>query len=584
LGLQDKLAKKIANENSMNYSSNFLTQKVNRTIEKNAKALVLTDDEKKLIAGKEKERSRALGQDIFYPNYYENLEKTLNIDLPLASFKGVSFLNKSPNEISVTFNDSTNNIAYIHIPGTNQAYVRAQLCKQDGPMTVCENGKKVIKEYKKGDVVIDSETIFHYVPTMIKDKNGNPTLVQQVGVDGKPLYEYRPVGLEDTYSQTAGNLLSKGADTILGIASLGLLSSGRDTKSRIKREFGLDDYEHVVKRYKDIKVLAVATNENGERSVATLHDGKAVNHSVLGREEVKVVDAPEPMNVNKDLLGIRADKDSNGAEIKFVFDEKGNLKDDGNLCTIEAKNSSKDFYGYGRYVSCDNFKIGQLQLFAKVGVITGEGSVLNHSGISSARDGDIFFKQNLYYTNPANPNEKLPMFKNDGSFKDLSADFLKYCRDNGIQLTAKDIANLVYNFQNNFSAAVSVEIEKPKDIQEFDGSNISRTKYQLQSINAPMVVRPGKAVENDVSLKEDLLTLRANTIAASAASRTTPDFSNLKELNTQVTNIKNYKNLSAERKAKPVSAAFGLLGKPNTDFKPTGAELLKASAERRQHV
>lgn len=65
--------------------------------------------------------------------------------------------------VKISFDEHENSdlgTAYIHIPGSNNLYVRARVCQKNGPMKYYENGKLQEMECLKGDIIIDRGTIF----------------------------------------------------------------------------------------------------------------------------------------------------------------------------------------------------------------------------------------------------------------------------------------------------------------------------------------------------------------------------------------------------------------------------------------
>jgi len=102
--------------------------------------------------------------------YAKNVRKLLKAPVPHTNVNGVGFHRpRGTNIVSVAFNYSGvgtdgdltegNTEAYPYIDGSFHCYVGCRVCKKDGMMTVWENGKAVAKEHKRGDTVIDQNTI-----------------------------------------------------------------------------------------------------------------------------------------------------------------------------------------------------------------------------------------------------------------------------------------------------------------------------------------------------------------------------------------------------------------------------------------
>jgi len=113
-----------------------------------------------------------------------NVSKLLKSPSPRTSSNGVSFLRPRGNKniVLVDFNFSEvqegtplagNNEAYVYITGTNQCYVRCQVCKKDGEwMTFYKDGKLISERHNRGDVVIDQNTV-----SFLNEKTGEYTHV-----------------------------------------------------------------------------------------------------------------------------------------------------------------------------------------------------------------------------------------------------------------------------------------------------------------------------------------------------------------------------------------------------------------------
>ena len=103
--------------------------------------------------------------------YAKNVRKLLKSPVPHTNVNGVGFHRpRGTSIVSVAFNYSEvghegeltgNTEAYPYIDGSYHCYIGCRVCKKDGmKMTVLKDGKAVAdKEYKRGDTVIDQNTI-----------------------------------------------------------------------------------------------------------------------------------------------------------------------------------------------------------------------------------------------------------------------------------------------------------------------------------------------------------------------------------------------------------------------------------------
>jgi len=114
----------------------------------------------------------------------KNVSKLLKSNSPHNPLNGVSFLRpKGTKIVSVAFNyseigkrDNLNgsNEAYVYITGTDNCYVRCAVCQRDGDkMVVWKNGVASTEEHKRGDVVIDENTV-----SFLDEKTGHYTRVK----------------------------------------------------------------------------------------------------------------------------------------------------------------------------------------------------------------------------------------------------------------------------------------------------------------------------------------------------------------------------------------------------------------------
>jgi len=130
------------------------------------------------------------GKNSFGKDVYENkgglkgeISKILEAPVPHTNLNGVGFHRPRENKIvSVGFSYNNagdegklegNTEAYAYISGSYQCYIRCQVCPQDGKMSFYKNGKPISKEFKRGDTVIDQNTI-----SFLNPKTGEYTNVK----------------------------------------------------------------------------------------------------------------------------------------------------------------------------------------------------------------------------------------------------------------------------------------------------------------------------------------------------------------------------------------------------------------------
>ena len=136
----------------------------------------------------------------------------LEAPMPHSPKNGISFFRpRDSNTVTIAFNYDNvkgdkldgDSLAYFHIPGTNEMYGRAQICKDPTkPMTVMKNGKEVLEYHKLGDVIIDPDTIFHRNSTGKYDEYGTAgtlwtDIESKFGDKGKNAVElYKKLGVK----------------------------------------------------------------------------------------------------------------------------------------------------------------------------------------------------------------------------------------------------------------------------------------------------------------------------------------------------------------------------------------------------
>ncbi|NBV05666.1 MAG: hypothetical protein EBS06_00315 [Proteobacteria bacterium] len=488
LGLTDKVAQAIASKNSAAYASNFIEHKINKTIDKTVEALNLSVEAKEALANGDKK-----------------LARVLDIDLPIPALRGVSFLNKNRDQISVVFNSSKDDVAWVHIPGTNQAYVRAVLCTEYNmgkPMQrslpngevetyyekeILRNGKPFLVECRPGDVLMDEGTVHHRVT----DGKGN---MSHKAVD---------VSQESVISTGAAARLAKktfnlGINTVtLGAAKL--TNSNFDSRTKANQEFGDDDFKTVQKRYKEVQILAMSVDDKGQRSVATFLDGKANNHAFTNRGIFyKKSTSPWIGNLNpygldgrgkgevKPVLQDMIMVDEKGKKLEFVFDDKGNLTG-GQIREDENRKSYRDFFveaeGYS-IKGADNADLG-IKFYGRISTL----DTRTHPNINLADQdeditevGDVELNKNIFFEDKT--GKKIAVFEEETTilteeFKQHVSDKMtlegrKYVSDNDLE---KEANKLLKKFKENFSVEVSVKTAAAEVYEVTDRGSLGKFSF-----------------------------------------------------------------------------------------------------------
>lgn len=220
-------------------------------------------------------------------DYKKKAEEILTAPMPHTSKKGISFERpRDTNTVTIAFNFdqegggklSGDSLAYFHIPGTNEMYGRAQICKDPTrPMAVMVNGKEELKYYKLGDVVIDPETIFHR------------------NAAGK----YDEYGISGTlYTDIEATFGSKGKNAITQYKALG------------------------VKAISQINRAGKGEEPDVERKVAVLCEGKAFAYNGVSQEKEYGVNADRVMLYGGDKRASGKEEDTLGKK-KNAVDENG---------------------------------------------------------------------------------------------------------------------------------------------------------------------------------------------------------------------------------------------------------------------
>ncbi len=503
-GLTDKLAEEIAKNNAVRYSEAFLEHKTQRSIARTTEAIALSPKEKK-----ELNDSYSMLSVTKSARSNNELAKTLDMELPLSSFGGISFLNKSQTEVSVVFNDigkGGNDIAYIHIPGTNQAYLRARVCRD-------ENDPFFKGKHKVGDVVIEYDKVLHRVPKLKDD--GSPDL----DANGKQKTAYKEVDINSTYegSKTTATKAYNATRDLVNFGTLGIfvgisnvtgLLPKLDSRSKGELEFGLDDWSEVQKRLKSLRVLAVSVNENGDRSVATMCNGEVINHSAGRRTLASELGLKDKA---KKTLASRVDFDASGEKIEFTFDKDGNLSG-GVKETLKVNGTT--YYGNSRYVAEKGLKIEDVHLCGKVFVIEKEGDT-EASQEFSPKFGDVKYAETMHYYDSHERKYKVACDEENK----VTPAFVKYIQAKNVSLSEKEIQGLISDMKasrTNNSVSVSIKTEGFKQLAKAtyngkDSWGISGTDtYECSSRELSGKVEFGKFLPACSALKEDLLQFAVN--------------------------------------------------------------------------
>lgn len=220
-------------------------------------------------------------------DYKKKAEEILTAPMPHTSKKGISFERpRDSNTVTIAFNFdqegggklSGDSLAYFHIPGTNEMYGRAQICKDPTrPMAVMVNGKEELKYYKLGDVVIDPDTIFHRNAAGKYDHFGTTGTFWN--------------GMESTFGE-------KGKNAITLYKALG------------------------VKAISQINRAGKGEEPDVERKVAVLCEGKAFAYNGVSQEKEYGVNADRVMLYGGDKRASGKEEDTLGKK-KNAVDENG---------------------------------------------------------------------------------------------------------------------------------------------------------------------------------------------------------------------------------------------------------------------
>jgi hypothetical protein len=558
--LAEKIAERQTSEIATRYAEKFLQKRVIQAVQQSSNVAAISPEEKRIMANGDK-----------------HLERVLSATLPAAPLGGVSFLENSRNQTTVLFaadqdgNYGSNDAVYIHIKGTDQAYVKAVVCTEKNMDRIVEengvtygyraiinrsSGETTYEKHKVGDVVIDHNTVYHY--DSVKEKDGKIKL----GVDGKPIYKYKAVAIDDDASNKAKNLATKGVnlfrDTV-GLATLGLtnlVTRKFDSKSEGEKEFGKDGFARVRQMVKQMEILAVSVDQHNERSVATMHNGKVINHSTGKRGNIEVakdsviravkgsVDSSQFFR-KKHPLERRIDKDYLGEEVAFEFDEKGELKNKSNsryFTTDENIDIDKpdELYQISSILITDKaiknaqVKLAaalgeEVELFGRVAVVEKEveletdfsGAILNREAILSERTGNVAQGNNFYFLADSNGIDKpIEVFKkgNPDSFSD---EFVSHIQNKKPDINFDDLLtefkSARADYLANSSTVVSIKtpsttLDKTISADDEGVVEIKDEKRAVSGHQVASIIRPDQKITLQSDVKSDLLSLMAENV------------------------------------------------------------------------
>ncbi len=168
----------------------------------------------------------------------KGLEKLLKEEMPASAYEGISVFRPrgKDNIATVTFNGAYrgDDTMYLTLPDSPECYVRVFRCDRDGDFSFWENGEKVNKSRKKGDIIIDTGVVFH------KEDNGR----------------YQPIPLSEVAARFGGE---------------------------------------VKKAALDFKIKAISVDEGQRLKLATLYNGKAIESSLKPKTSpLQKVDSHKP--------------------------------------------------------------------------------------------------------------------------------------------------------------------------------------------------------------------------------------------------------------------------------------------------
>lgn len=288
---EDKEKAKIFGTQDLNAS---IAYKIEQSREDNKYKFDLTEREIEEMNRQRSKRTREIGGvreqalELFGKNTNEErkFKRVLDAPLPYSPYKAISVLRpRGINNIAtVTFNDTSDtqdDILYLHIPGTDECYVRVRKCiegkgiaedrlQDTSKMRVYKNGEPKYELHKYGDIVIDEGVIFH------KDKTS----------PGK--YEEVPLKKLSTTEST-----SKNAEHIeylyksFGVKAVSVMENNR-------HNMAVSFAGRVCSMELSIKTRPTARVEEGEASIDEIETG--TTFKMIGDKDKKEFDP----TINKD--------------------------------------------------------------------------------------------------------------------------------------------------------------------------------------------------------------------------------------------------------------------------------------------
>jgi hypothetical protein len=166
--ISDDIFKNIQDESTSSTFSKIVAKKVALSIRRNM-IYDLDEHEVEDIAKNLTSKNSSL---LRLTNNKEELTALLKTSMPVNPYDGVSFLRPpNSNVVSLVFNYSNvkeggrltgNSQAYVYLKGTNNCYIKYQVCRYDNEeISVYKNGELVKeKNHKRGDIVMDEGVAF----------------------------------------------------------------------------------------------------------------------------------------------------------------------------------------------------------------------------------------------------------------------------------------------------------------------------------------------------------------------------------------------------------------------------------------
>lgn len=251
--------------------SNFLAEEVERSIVDNQLRIDLDDREVKSLSLKLASAGavEATGKTEL------QIRSLLQTAMPHSPFPGAISMLSPPhsNITAITFNERTDKHAWVYIPGTPECYVKVRVCNYDGEFIPTYRNGQLVKDappHKKGDIIMDEGTIYHFN--------------KRTGDYGNPIDASEQTSLGDTFITSA-----------------------------LTKEFGSSAQARTVREgLKKLDIKAMSTID-GERHVAIMTGGKKFSESlgVKAATHAVVADAagkmsaidPKPLTFELDTSG-----------------------------------------------------------------------------------------------------------------------------------------------------------------------------------------------------------------------------------------------------------------------------------------